>query len=55
MLDQLLRAGAKPNVANRAGMTPLAMAALYGSAPIVDRLLKAGADVEGARAQRRDR
>jgi ankyrin len=46
MLDQLLRAGAKPDLANRVGMTPLAMAALYGSTPLVDRLLKAGADAK---------
>jgi ankyrin repeat protein len=44
LTDALLRAGARPAVANRVGMTPLAMAALYGSASIVDRLLKAGAD-----------
>ena len=42
-VDMLLRAGAK-SFANREGMTPLAMAALYGNPQIVDRLLKGGAD-----------
>ena len=44
--DLLLRAGAKPDALNRAGMSPLAMAALYGSTPLIDRLLKAGADAK---------
>ena len=35
-VDVLLRAGAK-SVVNREGMTPLAMAALYGNPGIVDR------------------
>src|SRR5215210_775798 len=39
-VDLLLKAGAK-SAAHREGMTPLAMAALYGSPAIVDRLLKA--------------
>ena len=32
--------------ANREGMTPLAMAALYGNPAMIDRLLKAGADAK---------
>ena len=44
-VDMLLRAGAKSS-ANREGMTPLAMAALYGNPQIVDRLLKGGADAK---------
>ena len=41
----LVRAGAKSSP-NREGMTPLAMAALFGNPQIVDRLLKAGADAK---------
>ena len=44
-VDMLLRAGATSS-ANREGMTPLAMAALYGNPQIVDRLLKGGADAK---------
>ena len=44
-VDMLMRAGAK-SAANREGMTPLAMAALYGDPRIVDRLLKGGADAK---------
>jgi ankyrin repeat protein len=44
-VDMLLRAGAKPSP-NREGMTPLAMAALYGNPLVVDRLLKGGADAK---------
>jgi len=44
-VDLLVRAGAK-STANRTGMTPLAMAALYGNPQIVDRLLKGGADAK---------
>ena len=44
-VDLLLRAGAK-SAANREGMTPLAMAALYGNTTIVDRLLKSGGDAK---------
>src|SRR2546421_8110124 len=37
--DLLIKAGAAVDAKNREGMTPLAMAALYGSAGIVERLL----------------
>ena len=41
--DLLIRAGAKANLANDLGVTPLALACSNGSAVMVDRLLKAGA------------
>lgn len=44
LTDLLLRAGAKPAVANRMGATPLLLAAQNGSAPMIERLLAAGAD-----------
>jgi ankyrin repeat protein len=44
--DMLIRAGAKLNIANREGVTPLAMAALYGNAAMIDRLLAGGADAK---------
>src|SRR6202035_3121680 len=39
----LIAAGAKVDAANREGFTPLAMASLYGNAPMIEKLLKAGA------------
>src|SRR5437773_12159067 len=33
---QLIRAGANVDVANREGVTPIAMAALYGQSPMID-------------------
>src|SRR5262245_37156058 len=42
--NRLIAAGARIDVANRNGFTPLAMASLYGNAPMIERLLKAGAD-----------
>src|SRR5579864_4732040 len=42
--DMLIRAGAKVDIANRDGVTPLAMAALYGNAAVIGRLLGGGAD-----------
>ena len=42
LVDRLLRAGAKPQAANRYGVTPIALACESGSAAIVERLLKAG-------------
>ena len=44
--DLLIKAGAKIDIANREGVTPLAMASLYGSAAMVDRLLSAGANAK---------
>jgi ankyrin repeat protein len=42
--DHLLRAGARVSAANRAGVMPMQLAAMNGSAAMVDRLIKAGAD-----------
>jgi uncharacterized protein len=44
MADVLLRAGARIGVRSREGVLPLQLAAINGSAPMIDRLLKAGAD-----------
>jgi ankyrin repeat protein len=41
-IDRLIRAGAKVNVANRYGITPIYLACMNGSAEAVSRLLKAG-------------
>jgi ankyrin repeat protein len=42
----LIKAGAKPDVANREGATPLQMASLFGSTKIVDLLLTGGANAK---------
>ena len=44
-VQALLRAGAKANVANRNGITPLSLAALNGTRIVVEALVEAGADV----------
>ena len=44
LADLLLRAGAKPAAANKAGATPLLLAAQNGNAAMIERLLAAGAD-----------
>src|SRR6185436_17639168 len=44
------KAGANVNVTSREGVTPIAMAALYGDAAIIDALLKAGADAKAKTA-----
>jgi len=42
--DLLIRAGAKVAAGNRDGATPLQLAALNGSAAMIEKLIKAGAD-----------
>jgi ankyrin repeat protein len=44
LADLLIRAGARVSAKTREGVTPLQLAAINGSAPMLDRLLKAGAD-----------
>jgi ankyrin repeat protein len=44
LADLLLRAGSRVSVRTREGVTPLQLAAINGSAPMLDRLLKGGAD-----------
>src|SRR5688572_27041584 len=44
IVDLLLGAGANVMAANRYGVTPLTLAATNGSARIVERLLRGGAD-----------
>jgi ankyrin repeat protein len=48
MADVLIRAGAHVTVRTREGVTPLQLAAANGSAPILVRLLRAGADPNAA-------
>jgi uncharacterized protein len=45
LADQLLAAGAKAGTANRVGATPLLLAGINGSAEMIEKLVKAGADV----------
>src|SRR5436189_4920202 len=40
--DMLIRGGANVSAANRAGATPMQLAALNGSAAMVEKLVKAG-------------
>ena len=44
-IDLLVRAGANVSPRNRAGVMPLELAALNGNAAVIERLIKAGADV----------
>jgi ankyrin repeat protein len=44
LAEVLLRAGARATARTREGVTPLQLAALNGSARMIDRLIKAGAD-----------
>ncbi len=47
MADLLIRGGARASAANREGMTPMQLAAANGSAAMIVRLIKAGADPNG--------
>jgi ankyrin repeat protein len=47
---RLLRAGARPDVTNRYGVTPLSLAAANGNAAILSLLIAAGADPNAASA-----
>ena len=47
--DLLIRAGAKVDVADEGGVTPLGLASLNGSPAMVERLLKAGANPNAGR------
>src|SRR5919201_2701738 len=42
--DLLIGAGANVSATNREGVTPMQLAALNGSAPMIGKLVKAGAD-----------
>src|SRR5262245_25555439 len=42
--DLLIRAGANVAAANREGVTPLQLAAINGTAPMIEKLVKGGAD-----------
>ena len=46
--DLLIRSGARVSTANREGVTPLQLAAMNGSASMIDKLLKAGAEANAA-------
>jgi ankyrin repeat protein len=48
MAEALIRAGAKVTARTREGVLPLQLAAINGSAPMIDRLLKAGADANAS-------
>ena len=48
---RLLRAGARPDVSNRYGVTPLALAAANGNAAILNLLIAAGANPNAPSAQ----
>jgi ankyrin repeat protein len=48
MADLLIRSGARATTATREGVTPMQLAAINGSAPMIARLLKAGVDPNAA-------
>ncbi len=45
LVDELLMAGANPDIANKLGVTPLQVACLFGNLEIVKRLTEANANV----------
>ena len=47
MAAALIQAGASPRSSNRTGATPMFLAAVNGSAPMIELLLKAGVDANG--------
>jgi uncharacterized protein len=44
LTEMLLRAGARPSIANQSDATPMLLAAMNGNAAILERLIQAGAD-----------
>jgi ankyrin repeat protein len=48
MTRSLIAVGADPSLANRHGVTPLALACENGSAPVIEALIDAGANPEGS-------
>jgi len=48
MADLLIKAGAKAGIENRSGATPLLLASVNGNAAMIDKLAKAGADVNAS-------
>lgn len=54
LADVLIRAGANVKAVTREGVAPLQLAAINGSAPMIDRLLKAGADPKARLTQTGD-
>src|SRR5262249_37935953 len=46
IVELLIHAGAKADAKTREGITPLAMASLYGNVALIDKLIQAGADAK---------
>ncbi len=54
MADLLIRAGANVKAQNRFGATPLLLACMNGSAPVIEKLLKAGEDPNAVISEKGD-
>ncbi|HUA20534.1 MAG TPA: ankyrin repeat domain-containing protein [Bryobacteraceae bacterium] len=54
MADLLIRAGANVKAQNRFGATPLLLAAMNGSAPVIEKLLQAGDDPNAVISEKGD-